>query len=137
MSKSPTEMLYEWDALTDSPVDQFFPDPDLTRLRLRLIGEEYEEAREELLRFVRSPVDGNRAALAKELADLLYVVYGTGTAMGLDLDHALREVHYSNLTKLTNGKLSRDPGGKVLKGPNYEPPDLDYLNAYEGSADDG
>lgn len=134
--KSGMEMLREWDRATDSPSDQFIPDPALTRLRMRLIAEEHEETREELTKLIHKPPRSSRADLAKELADLLYVVYGTGSALGLDLDEALRRVHESNMSKLVNGKVQKDAGGKVLKGPNYQPPDLSDFDAIEGSLED-
>jgi predicted HAD superfamily Cof-like phosphohydrolase len=49
--------------------------------------------------------------------------------MQWDLDEALRRVHHSNLSKLVDGKPLRREDGKVLKGPNYCPPDLlDLVN---------
>lgn len=124
--QTPMEMLREWDRLTESPQDRYWPEQTLVRLRMRLIKEEYEEARQEFLGFLgESSADGDRPALAKELADILYVVYGTGSAFGIDLDEALRRVHESNLSKLIAGKVVKDDGGKVLKGPNYKPPNMD------------
>lgn len=67
-------------------------------------------------------------ALAKELADLLYVVYGTGAAVGIDMDKVYDEVHCSNMSKLgADGEVIRREDGKVLKGPNYAPPDLSWI----------
>jgi len=63
----------------------------------------------------------------KELADLVYVCYQFAACRGWDLDTALDRVHESNLSKLVDGKPVKDDNGKVLKGPNYEPPILDDL----------
>ena len=64
----------------------------------------------------------------KELADLVYVCYQFAENMGWFLDEALNRVHESNLSKLDE---ERNPiyreDGKVLKGPNYKPPDLSDL----------
>ena len=68
-----------------------------------------------------------KAALTKELSDLLYVVYGTALAFGLPLDPAFNRVHESNMSKLVDGKPLYREDGKVLKGPNYQPPVLDDL----------
>lgn len=123
MPQTPTEMLYEFENVMGGPVDQFRPPRDLIALRARLIREEAEEVREELVAGLRGAL--HREALAKELADLLYVVYGTGVAFGIDLDEALREVHRSNLSKLDDrGRPIVDAGGKVLKGPNYHTPNM-------------
>ena len=64
----------------------------------------------------------------KELADLVYVCYQFAENMGWFLDEALNRVHESNLSKLDDdgNPIYRDDG-KVLKGPNYKPPDLSDL----------
>ena len=54
------------------------------------------------------------------LADLLVVVYGAAVEMGVDLEPAFAEVHRSNMSK--NG--GKDAGGKILKGPDWRPPDI-------------
>ena len=64
----------------------------------------------------------------KELADLVYVCYQFAENMGWFLDEALNRVHESNMSKLDEdgNPIYRDDG-KVLKGPNYKPPDLSDL----------
>ena len=61
----------------------------------------------------------------KELADLVYVCYQYAVNMGWDLDEAMHRVHESNMSKLDEdgNPIYRDDG-KVLKGPNYKPPNL-------------
>ncbi len=67
--------------------------------------------------------------LAKELADLLYVVYDTSAAFGLDIDRVFAEVHSSNMSKLdADGKPIYREDGKVLKGPNYQSPNLGWVS---------
>jgi len=64
----------------------------------------------------------------KELADLVYVCYQYAENMGWDLDEALHRVHESNMSKLDeDGKPIYREDGKVLKGPNYAPPNLENL----------
>ena len=64
----------------------------------------------------------------KELADLVYVCYQYAQNMGWLLDEALNRVHESNMSKLgEDGKPLYREDGKVLKGPNYKPPDLSDL----------
>ena len=61
----------------------------------------------------------------KELADLVYVCYQYAENMGWFLDEALDRVHQSNMSKLgRDGKPIYREDGKVLKGPDYEPPTL-------------
>ena len=87
-------------------------------LRFNLLKEEYEEV-----------LDANTPAhLLKELADTVYVTYGFAATFGWDLDEAVRRVHASNMSKLgPDGKPIYREDGKVLKGPDYEEPDLTDL----------
>ena len=63
-----------------------------------------------------------------ELADLVYVCYQYAENMGWFLDEALNRVHESNMSKLDDdGKPIYRDDGKVLKGPNYKPPNLEDL----------
>jgi NTP pyrophosphatase (non-canonical NTP hydrolase) len=92
-----------------------------------LIVEEFKEfldAENQLLR----DFTVNAADCLKELADLVYVCYQYAENLGWDLDEALYRVHLSNMTKLgADGKPIRREDGKVLKGPNYQPPTLTDL----------
>ena len=64
----------------------------------------------------------------KELADLVYVCYQYAENMGWFLDEAMNRVHESNMSKLDeDGNPVYRDDGKVLKGPNYKPPDLSDL----------
>ena len=64
----------------------------------------------------------------KELADLIYVGYQYAENMGWLLEEAMDRGHKSNLSKLgEDGKPIYREDGKVLKGPNYKPPDLSDL----------
>jgi predicted HAD superfamily Cof-like phosphohydrolase len=92
--------------------------PEREQLRRNLIEEEFLEWQASLPYMM--------ADQAKELADLLYVVYGTAAEMGIDLDAVFEAVHESNMSKLDdNGKPIRREDGKILKGPNYKPPLID------------
>ena len=69
-----------------------------------------------------------REATLKELADLVYVCAQYAENMDWDLEQAIRRVHRSNMSKLgEDGKPIYREDGKVLKGPNYQPPDLSDL----------
>ncbi len=70
----------------------------------------------------------NKTNCLKELADLVYVCYQYAENMGWNLDEAMDRVHQSNMSKLDEyGKPIYREDGKVLKGPNYQPPDLEDL----------
>jgi len=94
---------------------------DSTReLRIRLIQEEFDELKEAL-------AQEDLAAVAKEMADLLYVVYGTAVSYGIDMEPVFREVHRSNLSKV--GGYKREDG-KWVKPATYSPASLQpILNA--------
>ena len=98
-------------------------------LQHRLIAEEYEELLEAHCNTLAYPEDLEvREHALKELADLAYVCFQYAAARGWDLDEALDRVHRSNLSKLDdNLRPIRREDGKVLKGPNYEPPVLSDL----------
>ncbi len=90
----------------------------LVGLRLKLIDEEYEE-------LLQGLANRDVVEVADALTDLLYVIYGFGVSLGINLDETFREVHASNLTKLDeNGKPIRRPDGKIVKGPHFRLPDL-------------
>jgi predicted HAD superfamily Cof-like phosphohydrolase len=87
-------------------------------LRVRLLEEECRE----LVDAIR---EGDLAHIAKEAADLAYVLRGTTEAYGLDLETAVEEVHASNMTKLgADGKPVYAPSGKAIKGPGYMEPTM-------------
>lgn len=90
------------------------PSPTRALLRARLIMEEAAEV-------VTALQTQDYVNLAKELADLLYVVYGTAAEAGIPLDKVFAEVHRSNMTKTP----AKDAGGKVQKGPGYVLPDIE------------
>ncbi len=90
------------------------PDEATRTLRVRLIQEEFEELKEAMAK-------QELVGIAKELADLLYVVYGTAVSYGLDMDPVFREVHRSNLSKVGGYKRA---DGKWVKPPTYSPAHL-------------
>ena len=94
---------------------------DQVRLRLALIEEEVGELR-------TAAEAGDLIGVADALADIVYVAYGSAHVYGIDLDAVLDEVHSSNMTKLgSDGRPVRRADGKVLKGPDYRPPDVDAV----------
>lgn len=121
--------------------------PELLNLRINLIIEEVKELvaefgfelKTELVPrnfdykssdkiLIPSLVNDNKLDIpniAKELADILYVVYGMGSNMGLPMDKVYAEVHRSNMSKLgEDGNPILREDGKILKGPNYSLADI-------------
>lgn len=100
--------------------------PDLATLqfRLKLISEEYEEVREavaQLSASIEADDEADLSPLAHELADLLYVVYGTFSTCGIDADAVFSEVHQANMAKISG---PRRADGKLLKPPGWQPADV-------------
>ena len=98
-------------------------DPAVNQLRVNLILEELDELCDALR--ARDPVETLDA-----LTDLQYVLDGSYLQLGFASvkDAALAEVHRSNMSKLdANGQPVRREDGKIIKGPNYSPPNLAAL----------
>lgn len=107
------------------------PAPDILALRQQLIREEYEEVTEAITAVVAEESTENLAALAHELADLLYVVYGTFSACGIDADAVFTEVHRANMEKIGG---PRRADGKLLKPPGWQPADVTAVLAVQGAS---
>lgn len=118
---------------------------DELALRKTLLEEEHAELQEAL-------DEGDLEAIAKEAADLLYVLYGLQWHIGIDFDAAFDIVQESNMTKLWSCEKCEGEGslmkvreysppicpvcegaarvpkyredGKLLKPPTYEKPDM-------------
>lgn len=126
----------------DCPDKPTIPSFDIQKLRLELIDEERGELRAAL-------AAGNLIETADAIADLLYVVYGTAVACGIDIDKVFEEVHRSNMSKLwtmaeLDDKLEsyiisldtivpdrnarqfvvKNVSGKVIKSPSYSPANI-------------
>jgi predicted HAD superfamily Cof-like phosphohydrolase len=97
------------------------------KMQKDLIVEEFKEFIEADYNMAMMDIN-SRADCLKELADLVYVAAQYAENMDWDLEQALRRVHQSNMSKLgEDGKPVRRADGKVLKGPNYQPPTLTDL----------
>ena len=115
-------------------------EPDREKMRLRIDLEEFLELVDacgmelfvhgqsvalENCAFIPNGNTPNPVDIADALGDGIYVKYGHAIERGIPLDDVLREIHRSNMSKLgTDGKPILRDDGKVLKGPNYFPPDI-------------
>lgn len=97
-------------------LDRDTPSKDVD-LRIRLMDEELNEVVEALN--LRDP-----ALLAHELADLLYVVFGTAVAFGIPIAEVFAAVSQANMSKISEatGRPHVVENGKVKKGPDYFDP---------------
>lgn len=99
---TPTEMVKEFAKVTGQTPNR--------KLYSNLIHEEYLEWQNEV-----APEKE-----LKELADLLYVIYGYANACGWDIQEALYRVHKNNLERILqpDGSIKRREDGKILKIDN-------------------
>lgn len=126
------------------------PDVERVKLRLRLIAEEFfellyacqlghhdsdlGEAESDIERVIMggpcAPVD--LVEVADALADMDFINAGSRLEFGIPGQAIADEVARSNATKLgDDGKPVFNDVGKVIKGPNYEPPRIrDVLIAH-------
>ena len=111
-SRSPSDMVKEFMSVTGQT-----PDPILQFL---LVEEEFEELCE--------ATPGTVEEL-KELADLVYVLYGFAEARGYDLTEALVRVHQNNVGRCIqpDGTVKRREDGKIIKNPDYPKVQLEDL----------
>lgn len=100
--------------------------------RLNLIGEEYDEVVEALdflerveLGYTSYQIKEAMVEVASELADLLYVVYGTAEELGINLEAVFNAIHRANMSKVwDDGTVHRNEFGKVIKPPNFVKADI-------------
>jgi predicted HAD superfamily Cof-like phosphohydrolase len=102
------------------------PTSDVLQLRIDLITEEFDELIHELVELQHRPETAADELLrlsfvAKEAADLVYVVIGTASALGIDLEPVWEAVQESNMQKVS-GPVRDD--GKRLKPEGYRPPNI-------------
>ncbi|MGW4493654.1 pyrophosphohydrolase domain-containing protein [Streptomyces sp. NPDC004376] len=105
--------------------------PQLAAHRGELLAEEAAEVAE-------VSVEGPLDHLAQELADVVYVAYGTALVHGIDLDEVIAEIHRANMSKLgPEGQVLRREDGKVLKGTHYRAPDVSAVLRRQGWTPEG
>lgn len=126
-----------------SPYDLSELEPDREKMRLRIDLEEFlelvdacgmelfvhgERAALENCAFLPNGKAPDPVGIADALGDGVYVKYGHAIERGIPIDDCLAEIHRSNMSKLdADGKPIYRDDGKVLKGPNYSPPDLERV----------
>ena len=93
------------------------------KLRFELMKEENEE-------YLEAAEKGNVIEIADALGDMLYILCGTIIEHGMQnvIEEVFEEIHKSNLSKLDeNGKPIYREDGKVIKGPNYFPHNIEKI----------
>ena len=93
------------------------------KLRFELMKEENNE-------YIDAAVEMDKVEILDACADQLYILLGTINAHGLQdlIGPAFELVHKNNMTKIgPDGKVLRNPDGKILKPEGYKPVDLTTL----------
>ena len=86
-------------------------DDELMCFRNELHQEEGEELE-------KAMGEGDLAAIADGIADLIYVLMGTAVCYGIDMQPVWDEVHRANMAKQPNTE------GKFIKPPGWNPPQI-------------
>ena len=89
----------------------------LGRLRYKLLDEEFNDE------YADADSADDKQGMIDALCDIIYVAVGAALELGLPIRLGLNEVHRSNMSKLgADGKPIYREDGKILKGPDYTPP---------------
>ncbi len=73
--------------------------------------------------------------VADALGDLLYFIYGTGVAYGIDLGVVFAEIHRSNMSK-ERPDPTQYVDAKAVKGADYTPPNLEAILQSSNKSED-
>lgn len=84
------------------------------------------ESLADALKFGQCHIHGaNKKLLLDAIGDQIVTGTGVGTQLGMDVAGALDEINRSNWSKFENGKPVFNEHGKIAKGKNYTPPNLE------------
>ena len=96
---------------------------DKNTLRFNLMKEENEE-------YLQAANNDDLVEVADALGDMLYILCGTIIEHGLQykIEEVFEEIQRSNMSKLgEDGQPIYREDGKVLKGPNYFKPNIQFI----------
>jgi predicted HAD superfamily Cof-like phosphohydrolase len=101
-----------------------------TTLEVKEVQLRYDLMREENIEYQDAGLSKNKVEILDACADQLYILLGTINAHGLQdlIGPAFELVHKNNMTKVgPDGKVLRNPDGKILKPQGFVPVDLTTL----------
>ena len=123
MYKHPYDAVKEFHEVFNHPISKTPNIPNEARCKLRddLLAEEYQE-------YLDARKDNDIVEIADALGDMIVIICGTALEYGIPLDKVFNEIHRSNMSKLgaDNKPIYREDG-KILKGPNYSPPNIESI----------
>lgn len=117
MQQQPDDMVRDYYATAGVEPEKY--------LCAALIEEEFDEWSDISLSFYLKEME----AELKELADLVYVIFGYAQSRGWDLMEAFRRVHENNMGRMyqPDGTIKRNEQGKILKNKDYPKVSLEDL----------
>ena len=92
-------------------------------LRYELMAEENKE-------YFTACINKDKVEILDACVDMLYILAGTINSNGLQelIEHGFNLVHLNNMTKVgSDGKVLRNPNGKILKPEGFKPVNLKQL----------
>ena len=110
-------------------VDEVFDNTKMVNLRMDLIREEMQELEDAV-------EQRDRKEVIDALSDILYVVYGMGDCLGINLDHSFGIVHKSNMSKIANTEqqaietVEQYKQSGTYDSPAYRSIDVDGVKKY-------
>lgn len=99
---------------------EFDPRETQAHLYMKLVREEFEET-------MAAYTMGDTIELADGIADLVWVLMGLASSVGIPFEAVWDEVKASNMSKVVDGKLMKREDGKVMKPEGYFRPDLNAV----------
>lgn len=121
--KTLMEQVKQFHTVYKRPIGLFpaLPDKGERALRMRLLAEEFEE-------YMLGEETNDLVEIADALGDMAYIIAGTAIVYGIPLAQVMDEIQRANMSKLgADGQPLMREDGKILKGPNYTPPNIQAI----------
>jgi predicted HAD superfamily Cof-like phosphohydrolase len=101
----------------DTPSKTFDPKEPQIELYMRLVQEEFDETLDAFTK-------GDTIELADGMVDMVWVIMGLASSVGVNFEDVWYEVKASNMSKVVDGKLIKREDGKVMKPDTYFRPNI-------------
>lgn len=102
----------------ESPYEDMEPLEGLSASFAGFLQEDFET-------YMRAESENNLVAIQSAIYHMIVEIFGIARQSRIPINAVFAEVCRSNLSKLMpDGSVLRRADGKILKGPNYSPPDI-------------
>jgi predicted HAD superfamily Cof-like phosphohydrolase len=133
------EAMKEFNNMYNLPINRKPTLPSTTMLKnfKSMLSDEVNEVDEIVAKYKDDLSDSEKldilTSVSDWLADMIWYIRSEATKYGLDMDETLKIIKGSNFSKLgEDGNPIHDERGKVLKGPNYWPPEPKIVDLIRG-----